>query len=153
MIEPFCIDFKTSNPPRAIILNRQIESNCPSNCSSTPTRKISSEPSEKGTTAHLELRDPSPIRQGLCHRTAGEREWRENLGLCKGKPLWIDPSDMIIQSDAAKTKGSEVSKEFKAFIQVLIIQIVRLKFRVGNSNHRVSENYNSIRSRALPFCG
>ena len=25
------------------------------------------------------------------------------------------------------------SKEFKAFIQVLIIQIVRLKFRVGNS--------------------
>ena len=26
------------------------------------------------------------------------------------------------------------SKEFQAFIQVLIIQIVRLKFRVGNSN-------------------
>ena len=31
--------------------------------------------------------------------------WRENLGLCKGKPLLIDPPDLIIQSDAAKTGG------------------------------------------------
>ena len=31
--------------------------------------------------------------------------WKENLGLCKGNPLLIDPPDMIIQSDAAKTGG------------------------------------------------
>ena len=31
--------------------------------------------------------------------------WKENLGLCKGKPLLIDPPDIIIQSDAAKTGG------------------------------------------------
>ena len=31
--------------------------------------------------------------------------WRENLGICEGKPLLMDPPDMIIQSDAAKTGG------------------------------------------------
>ena len=31
--------------------------------------------------------------------------WKENLGLCKGKPLLIDPPDIIIQSDAGKMGG------------------------------------------------
>ena len=37
------------------------------------------------------------------------------------------------QIGCSQNEKDQKSKEFQVFIQVLIIQIVRLKFRVGNS--------------------
>ena len=63
------IDFKRSNSPRTFLSDRETESNCSSNSSSTPAIKISPKPSEERATVNMELWDSSLPGQGLCHGT------------------------------------------------------------------------------------
>ena len=142
------IEFSTDHPQRTVFINREVKSH--STCYYTSPSPIevlttSAYQSPKGGWNHYET------SVGLTQDCIVELKWWiNNLHLQKGKPLNLEPPEIIIQSDAAtsggwgattkdlSTGGTWTKEERKLHINILELMAVELAVKTFTRNRKVS---------------